>query len=153
MRKLVIQKYKMYLNLFRLEKHFRSVFTHPGYSRGVRVRRPSAVKRQVCQKPLCMNPIQILWEATYHISRHFFFHNFQFSNFYDYFFLVVKPGTRWERKKAKRYFFNSFRAISIKRYNNYLRQGGYVFASVSLCVCVCVINITQKVTDQFLRKF
>ncbi len=41
----------------------------------------------------------------------------------------------------------------------YLRQGGYVFASVSLCVCVCVfvclcvINITQKVTDQFLPKF
>ncbi len=39
----------------------------------------------------------------------------------------------------------------------YLRQGGYVFASVSLCVwvcvCLCVINITQKVTDQCLRKF
>ncbi len=40
---------------------------------------------------------------------------------------------------------------------HYLRQGGYVFASVSLCVCLsvclCVINITQNVTDQFLRKF
>ncbi len=45
----------------------------------------------------------------------------------------------------------------ILRKNIYLRQGGYVFASVSLCVCVCVcvcvIKITQKVTDQFLRKF
>ena len=39
----------------------------------------------------------------------------------------------------------------------YLRQGGYVIASVSLSVCLsvclCDINITQKVTDQFLRKF
>ncbi len=24
---------------------------------------------------------------------------------------------------------------------------------VCVCLCVCVINITQKVTDQFLRKF
>ncbi len=59
-----------------------------------------------------------------------------------------------------------FRSILISYFDNieltiidlgfyYLRQGGYVFASVSLfvCVCVCVINITQKVTDQFLRKF
>ncbi len=53
--------------------------------------------------------------------------------------------------------------LTSNTYCNYLRQGGYVFASVSLCVCVCVcvcvslclcvINITQKVTDQFLRKF
>ncbi len=40
----------------------------------------------------------------------------------------------------------------------YLRQGGYVevmflLRLVCVCVCVCVINITQKVTDQFLRKF
>ncbi len=49
--------------------------------------------------------------------------------------------------------------ITVSVHCGYLRQGGYVFASVSLFVCLffffclCVINITQKVTDQFLRKF
>jgi len=41
--------------------------------------------------------------------------------------------------------------LKYNSYDNYLRQGGYVFAGfclfVCLSVCVCVSNITQKVMD------
>jgi len=36
---------------------------------------------------------------------------------------------------------------------SYLRQGGYVFARLCLCVCLCVSKITQKVMDGFFKNF
>ncbi len=62
-----------------------------------------------------------------------------------------------EMKKFFLPMLNKLALLLNYTHNNYLRQGGYVFASVSLSVClsVClsVIKITQKATDQFLRKF
>ncbi len=59
------------------------------------VRRPSSVRKLKFLRNRCLDPDQILWEATYPPSLQtflFFFQNFQFSNFYDFFFVFVNMG-------------------------------------------------------------
>ncbi len=54
--------------------------------------RSSSVRKLKFLRNRCMDPDQILWEATYqpYLQTIFlFFQNFQFSNFYDFFFFFV----------------------------------------------------------------
>jgi len=48
---------------------------------------------------------------------------------------------------TKKIKFELFELLMSYSCDNYLRQGGSVFAGLCLSVCLCVSKITQKVMD------
>ncbi len=64
--------------------------------------RPSIVRKLLCLGNRCMDPDQILWEATYPpYVQTIFCQNFQFSNFqifYDFVFIFVNMGPYGSKK-------------------------------------------------------